>query len=57
MARAGLVRGALYLIRPDGYLALADARADAGRLRRYFDERGLAPLPGERGRVDSRRAA
>src|SRR5262249_52620045 len=28
MRRAGLVHGALYLIRPDGYLALADAHTD-----------------------------
>jgi 2-polyprenyl-6-methoxyphenol hydroxylase-like FAD-dependent oxidoreductase len=39
MRRAGLERGALYLIRPDGYIALADPQADPERLRRYFAER------------------
>jgi 2-polyprenyl-6-methoxyphenol hydroxylase-like FAD-dependent oxidoreductase len=36
MARAGLRRDALYLIRPDGYVALADAQADVSRLRQYI---------------------
>ncbi len=36
MGRAGLESGALYLIRPDGYVALADPQADPERLRRYF---------------------
>jgi 2-polyprenyl-6-methoxyphenol hydroxylase-like FAD-dependent oxidoreductase len=36
MRRAGLLRGAIYLVRPDGYVALADPRADPGRLRGYF---------------------
>ena len=40
MRRAGLKREALYLIRPDGYIALADSQADPERLRRYFAERG-----------------
>ena len=42
MRRAGLRRGALYLIRPDGYVALADAHADVDRVRRYFAERGIS---------------
>jgi hypothetical protein len=33
--RAGLLRGALYLVRPDGYVALADPHADPERLREY----------------------
>ncbi|MGH9441575.1 MAG: FAD-dependent monooxygenase [Thermoanaerobaculia bacterium] len=37
--RAGLARDALYLIRPDGYVALADSRADPARLQRYSEER------------------
>jgi 2-polyprenyl-6-methoxyphenol hydroxylase-like FAD-dependent oxidoreductase len=40
MRRAGLLRTALYLVRPDGYVALADPHADPERLRHYFDERG-----------------
>ena len=36
--RAGLQRGALYLIRPDGYVALADVKGDPRRLREYFDD-------------------
>ena len=42
MRRAGLRNSALYLIRPDGYVGLADSRADPHRLRRYFEERGLS---------------
>jgi hypothetical protein len=41
MRRAGLESGALYLIRPDGYVALADPQADPERLRHYFAERGV----------------
>ena len=40
MRRAGLQNAALYLIRPDGYVALADPHADPERLRHYFEERG-----------------
>ena len=40
MQRAGLQKSALYLVRPDGYIALADTSADPGRLRQYFAERG-----------------
>jgi hypothetical protein len=39
--RAGLSRSALYVIRPDGYVALADPESDPERLRRYFAERGI----------------
>jgi hypothetical protein len=35
MRRAGLLRSALYLVRPDGYVALADRHADPERLREY----------------------
>jgi hypothetical protein len=40
MRRAGLESAALYLIRPDGYVALADTQGDPERLRHYFAERG-----------------
>jgi 2-polyprenyl-6-methoxyphenol hydroxylase-like FAD-dependent oxidoreductase len=40
MRQAGLQSAALYLLRPDGYVALADPRADPARLRRYFERRG-----------------
>jgi hypothetical protein len=40
MQQAGLQKDALYLVRPDGYVALADPRADPGGLRQYFAERG-----------------
>jgi hypothetical protein len=36
MGRAGLRRGALYLVRPDGYVALADAPCSVARLREYL---------------------
>jgi 2-polyprenyl-6-methoxyphenol hydroxylase-like FAD-dependent oxidoreductase len=36
MRRAGLLQAALYLVRPDGYIALADPHADTERLRSYF---------------------
>ena len=41
MGRAGLARGALYLIRPDGYIAMADSDGDPQQLGGYFMSRGL----------------
>jgi 2-polyprenyl-6-methoxyphenol hydroxylase-like FAD-dependent oxidoreductase len=41
--RAGLARNALYLLRPDSYVALADPAADPAVLERYFAERGIRP--------------
>ena len=41
MRRAGLQKGALYLVRPDGYVALADPSTDPQRLRQYLTELGL----------------
>lgn len=35
--RAGLRKAAAYLVRPDGYVAMADPAADPMRLRQYFD--------------------
>lgn len=42
--RAGLRRNAAYLIRPDGYLGLAEPDADVVQLAEYLDERGIEPL-------------
>ena len=41
MRDMGFQNGALYLIRPDGYVALADAAASPQQLRQYFIERRL----------------
>jgi 2-polyprenyl-6-methoxyphenol hydroxylase-like FAD-dependent oxidoreductase len=41
MRRAGLMNAALYLVRPDGYVALADPHADPKRLHHYFEENDL----------------
>jgi hypothetical protein len=41
MKRAGLEANALYLVRPDGYVALADPAAGAAALAAYLDQRGL----------------
>src|SRR5580658_9783503 len=41
MAEAGFARNAAYLVRPDGYVALADAEARGATLQRYLDARGL----------------
>jgi len=38
---SGLERDALYLVRPDGYVGLADPRAEAAVLAAYLDARGL----------------
>ena len=37
MKRAGLTRDAIYLIRPDEHVALAEPNGDAGVLERYLD--------------------
>lgn len=41
MHGAGIDRAALYLIRPDGYVALADQLADRSLLKKYFTKRGI----------------
>jgi len=40
---AGLARDALYLLRPDTYVALADSSGDVGVLERYFADHGIRP--------------
>jgi 2-polyprenyl-6-methoxyphenol hydroxylase-like FAD-dependent oxidoreductase len=42
---AGLVRDALYLVRPDGHAGLVDLKANPGSLVSYLDERGLEMDP------------
>jgi 2-polyprenyl-6-methoxyphenol hydroxylase-like FAD-dependent oxidoreductase len=46
---AGLARDALYLLRPDTYVALADASGAPDTLERYFAERRIAIPRGPRG--------
>ena len=41
MKTAGLQRDALYLVRPDGYIALADPQGKATTIASYLDERGI----------------
>jgi 2-polyprenyl-6-methoxyphenol hydroxylase-like FAD-dependent oxidoreductase len=49
MGRAGLRRDAVYLVRPDGYVAMADAEGRADAISSYLDARQLfqdtTPLP------------
>jgi 2-polyprenyl-6-methoxyphenol hydroxylase-like FAD-dependent oxidoreductase len=45
---AGLARDALYLIRPDTYVALADGSGAADALARYFVDMGIQPAPPSR---------
>jgi hypothetical protein len=41
MDRSGLLRNAVYLVRPDGYIGLADPDARAAAVESYLDARGL----------------
>jgi hypothetical protein len=43
MVRTGLRRNAVYLVRPDGYVALADAQGKGTALSSYLDTRKLTP--------------
>ncbi len=49
MKGTGFQRGALYLVRPDGYVALADTDGGPDRLRRYLATIGLTLGPEKRG--------
>ena len=44
MSHAGLKRGAAYLVRPDGYVGLADPEPSPARLERYLGSRRIQPL-------------
>jgi len=44
MSRAGLRRNALYLVRPDGYVALADPAGSATAVASYLDARKIIPM-------------
>ena len=44
MRRSGLRQDAVYLIRPDGYIGLADTDASPAKLENYLDTRGIQPL-------------
>ncbi len=44
-AHAGFVRDALYLVRPDAYVGLADPTGSIDALERYFDAREIAIGP------------
>jgi hypothetical protein len=43
MDRSGLQRDAVYLVRPDGYVALANPEGSATAVRSYLDARKLTP--------------
>jgi hypothetical protein len=43
MRRTGLKRNAVYLVRPDGYVALADPERGGGTVSSYLDVRNLTP--------------
>jgi 2-polyprenyl-6-methoxyphenol hydroxylase-like FAD-dependent oxidoreductase len=43
MGRTGLRRNAVYLVRPDGYVALADSEGSATAITSYLDARNLVP--------------
>lgn len=45
MKRAGLTRDAIYLIRPDEYVAFAGANGDVGGLERFLDGRQIRLRP------------
>ena len=44
MGRVGLQRNAIYLLRPDGHVALANADGSATTIAAYLDARKLSPL-------------
>jgi 2-polyprenyl-6-methoxyphenol hydroxylase-like FAD-dependent oxidoreductase len=47
MARAGLRRDVVYLVRPDGYVGLVDPARDPGTLTEYLERHGVSAKRGE----------
>ena len=43
--KAGFIRHALYLLRPDTYVALADGSGTSSALDRYFADHGIKLAP------------
>ena len=43
MKHAGLRQNAVYLVRPDGYIALADAQGRAAAISAYLDKNKIRP--------------
>jgi 2-polyprenyl-6-methoxyphenol hydroxylase-like FAD-dependent oxidoreductase len=48
MGRSGLRRDAVYLVRPDGYVAMVDREGQAEALTSYFDTHQISPTGSER---------
>jgi hypothetical protein len=44
MERAGLRRDSVYLVRPDGYVALADAEQSVTAVTSYLNQRNIRPI-------------
>jgi hypothetical protein len=44
MMVSGLQRGAVYLVRPDGYVALASAKSSAAAIDDYLDQRKIKAI-------------
>jgi 2-polyprenyl-6-methoxyphenol hydroxylase-like FAD-dependent oxidoreductase len=44
MKRVGLLRNAVYVVRPDGYIGLADAQGSAAAASAYFSEKNLTAI-------------
>jgi hypothetical protein len=53
--KAGIIRDALYLLRPDTYIGLTDRSGSVGPLRHYLDARGIRTGSAERpgGKLDN----
>ena len=55
--RTGLRRNAVYLVRPDGYVALADPESSASAVTSYLDAHRLTPRPQLARKPEDRRPA